>query len=253
MPSKTLAEYFNRVLRESGLQVPTFFPPSPNDEQQHALDCINATLRELNNHYYLAFKQTSYTLTSAAGTASYDLTQSPYSLEDWEVSRIAGNGVIRVSDDYPLQYLDYKDRDYLQPNRTGNTSATHYSQYGQYLLFYPAPAGEDYTIRYYSTHIGTDTTGATKKWALSESDDLTMLQDRWEDALVYGAATKKRRTIATDDKYMELKKIWEEWRTHLIDMMQAGEDASPELAIPTRKVSYLEQKIGPFFAPYIGG
>jgi len=253
MPSNDLHYYLKRVERESGLEVSTTFPTtSINDQQQHTIDCINSTLRELNNHYFLAFKQTEYTLTTTAGTANYDLRQAPYSLTFFRVNRIARNGIIRTVDDFPLNYIDYMDRDFLQPNRTGNSLPTHWSQFGQEFLLYPAPNGGTLKIRYHAINIGTDSAGTTDKLRLSLTDDLPMLEDEYEDALVYGAATKVRRVIKTDEKYAGLKNIWEEWRTSLIDMMSAGEDAYPQMILPSSTVTYLDRKVGSFFRANIG-
>lgn len=251
--TKDLHWYLKRVERLSGLEVSTTFPSSPTDEQQLTLDEINTTLRELNNHYYLTFKQVSYTLTTSSGTHTYNLAESPYSQTDWEVSRMAKTGVVRVSDDYPLMWIDHQDWQILQPNKTGSSVSTHYSGYGKNLLFYPAPSGETYTINYYGTHIGTDSAGTTKKWDLTATDDLPMIEDRWQDALVIGAAAKVRRNYKYDERAKELKRTWEEWRTSLIDMMQPGEDAYPRLAIPSMSESYIDRKIGPIFGAHLGG
>jgi len=251
--SLTLFNYMTRVEYEAGLKVSSSFPTSATDEQQHVIDCISATLREINNHYYLAFKQTEYTLTTSAGTNGYDLTQAPYSQTDWEVSRIAKPGVIRVTDDYPLQYIDWEDYYHLAPNLGGNTKSVYYTAYGKKLYFNPTPDGSQYKIFYYGTHIGTDSTGVTKKWRLTATGDLTMLEDRWEDALVYGAAAKVRRQRAVDEKYQTMKGLWEEWRTSLVDMMQPGEEAAPELVIPKFRPNFIDRRIGNFFDPNIGG
>lgn len=248
MPSNTLFYYLQRVQREAGLTVSSAFPSTPTDEEQLVLDCINATLRELNNYYFLAFKQTEYTLTCTAGTSQYDLRQVPYNQTFWRVNRLAKNAVRRTADDYPLLYLDYADRDYLQPVKTGNSLPTHYSAFGEYLLLYPAPAGAtQLTIRYYGRHIGTDSTGVTQKQRLTATGDLCMLEDDYEDALAYGSAAKVRRQQKVDEKYVELRRLWEEWRRVLVDVAQPGEEAYPSLSIASSSESYLQRKIGPFF------
>ena len=161
---------------------------------------------------------------------------------------MAKNGVRRTADDYPLLYLDYADRDYLQPVKTGNSLPTHYSAFGEYLLLYPAPAtSTQLTIRYYGRNIGTDSTGTTRKQRLTASGDLCMLEDDYEDALVYGAAAKVRRQQKIDEKYVELRRLWEEWRRTLVDMSQPGEEAYPQISIATSSENYLQRKIGPFF------
>lgn len=253
MTTITLFQYMNRVESEAGLTKSASFPSSPSEAQTLVLNSINATLRELNNHYFLTFKQTAYTLTTTAGTASYDLRQSPYNQTFWRANRIARNGVQRVADDYPLMFIDYIDRDYLQPSLTGNSLPTHYSQYGQSMLLYPAPSGTQLRVRYYGLNIGTNAAATTSLLSLTASGDLTMLEDEWQDALAYGAACKVRRQQKVDEKYRELKAVWEEWREKLEDMMQpGGEDGFPQMMLATHNESYLDRKIGPFFNANIG-
>lgn len=249
MPQATLQllHYLQRVQRESGQTVSTSFPSSPTDDQQHALDSINATLRELNADYYLAFEQVEYLLTTTAGTSSYDLTQSPYNQTYWRVNRMARGAVRRKKDDYPLMFIDYTERDYLQPSLTANALPTHYSQFAGNLLFYPAPDGSQVYVRYYPAYIGTDSTHTTQKTTLTATDDIPLLLDEWEDALVYGAAAKVRRKQKTDEKYQELNKIWEDWKARLQSMMGAGEENAPQLMLATHTENYLDRKIGPLF------
>ena len=251
--SNDLYYYLKRVQREAGISISASFPSTPSNEEQYVIDCINTTLRELNNHYYLTFRQVEYTLTTSANVSQYDLRQSPYSQTYWRVNRIAKQGVRRVRDDYPLQFLDYAEVDWLQPSLTAGQLPTCYSQYGEYLTLYPKADGSQLKIRYYPAYIGTDVTGVTQKLTLSVTSDLPILDDMYEDALVYGAAVKVRRWVKVDEKYMELKKVWEEWRRNLIDMMQPGEDGFPTLQLATSSASYIQRKIGPFFNTNLGG
>jgi hypothetical protein len=211
--------------------VSTSFPTSPNDQEQRVLDAINEALRYLNNKYYLAFKYTEYTLTTTAGTRAYNLQNSPYSQANWRVTRLARNGVIRVSDDYILDYLDYSSLDEYRPDIGPNSLSLIYSGTGDNLILHPKPSGEQYKIRYYGTHIGTDTTGVTLKYRLTATDDLCMLQDEYEDALVMMAVAKVRLRDGMDDKYQEYKRRAEDWERILYDMTQPGEDAAPQMLI----------------------
>ena len=245
--SYTLTYYLQRVQRESGLTVSSSFPSGTvNDEDQLAIDCINTTLRELNNHYYLAFKQTEYIFTPTAGVSTYDLRNSPYSQTFFRVNRIARNGISRYSDNLPLEYIDYSELDWLQPKLTGNTDPGFYSAYGENLILFPAPAGNELLVRYYGRHIGTGNTGI-RKLRLSVATDVTMLEDDWEDALVYGAAFKVRAQQVMDEKTAYYKARWEEWRQALIDMSQPGEEAFPQAMIIDHSYSDIGRKVGSFF------
>lgn len=256
MPSNTLLYYMNQVQRRAGQPVSSSFPTSATDSEQMVLDSINERLRYLNSKYCLLFKATTYALTTTAGQASYNLANSPYSQTYWNVSRMARNGVIRVSDDWPLHYVDYTELDSLKPNTTGSGRPNLYSSYGGNLLIYPSSEASALTIRYYGNHIGTDTTGVTQKLRLSVSTDLTMLDDQWEDCLVTGAAMKVREWMVIDEKYQALLRAWEEWETILNDMgNQPGEDAPPQFKVG----NYLygdgidTARYYPFFTPYSGG
>lgn len=231
MPSNTLNYYLTRIQREAGLAVSSSFPTSPTDQEQRVIDSVNEVLRYLNQKYYLAFKWTEYVLTTTASTSNYNLQNSPYSLSTWRVNRLARNGVIRYADDYILDYMDYSQLDEYRPHRQQVTKALIYSSTGTDLILYPTPSGEQYRIRYYGTHIGTDTTGVTLKTRLSATDDLTMLQDEYEDALVAMAVTKVRLRDGVDEKYMEWKKRAEDWEKILYDMSQPGEDAVPQMIV----------------------
>lgn len=231
MPSNSLFYYLTRVQRESGLLVSTSFPSSPDDQQQRVIDAINESLRYLNNKYYLAFQWQEYLLTSASGQRSYDLRNAPYSQAGWRVNRMARHGVIRYRDDYILDYCDYTSLDEYRPNIGTNSTSLLYSSTGESLILHPIPSGEQYRIRYYSTYIGTDASGATHKSRLSASDDLTMLQDEYEDALIAMAVAKVRLKDAKDPKYDEWKKRAEDWEKILYDMTQPGEDAMPRMMV----------------------
>lgn len=231
MPSNDLNYYLTRVQRESGLAVSTSFPTSPTDQEQRVIDALNESLRYLNQKYYLAFKWTEYLLTTTAGTRSYNLQNAPYSQTTWRVYRMARNGVIRYEDDLILDYLDYTSLDEYRPNIGSNSKALLYSSTGENLIFHPKPSGEQYRIRYYGTHIGTDSTGVTLKTRLSATNDLTMLQDEYEDALIAMAVAKVRLRDAKDAKYDEWKKRAEDWEKILYDMTQPGEDAAPQMMI----------------------
>jgi hypothetical protein len=227
----TLWDYMKRVEREAGLSQSASFPINPTTAQQRVMDAINATLRELNQTYYLCFKLTSYQLTTTDGQAGYNLNHAPFNQQFYDITKIARHGVVRA-DGLPLAYIDYTERDALRPETTGTGLVTYYSAIGRDLLFWPKPNGEVLTIRYYGSHIGTDATGTVQKLSLNAATDLTMLEDQWQDALAYGAACKVRMVDKTDDKYKELKTVWEGWKTTLNGMSQpAGEDARPRLSI----------------------
>lgn len=213
------------------MQVSASFPASPNDQEQRCLDKINEVLRYINQKYYLAFKYTEYTLTTTPGVKTYDLQSSPYSQTFWRVNRLARNAIVRISDDYPLDYLDYSQLDEFRPDIGSRSLSVLYSSTGINLILHPAPSGETYKVRYYGTHIGTDSTGVTNKLRLSISGDLTMLQDEYEDALVMMATAKVRLRDGMDEKYMEYKKLAEDWEKTLYDMSQPGEDAEPRMMV----------------------
>ncbi len=231
MPSNDLFYYLKLVQREAGLTESASFPASPTSQEQRVIDHINGTLRYLNQKYYLAFKYTEYTLTTTPGVSTYDLMQAPYSQSFWRVNRLARNGVIRLSDDYILEYMDYTQIDEFRPDFIARSKSVAYSGSGQNLLLHPKPNGEQYKIRYYGTHIGTDSTGTTNKTRLTASSDLTMLQDEYEDALKYMAVAKVRLRDGIDEKYLEYKRMAEDWEKTLYDMSQPGEDAQPQLMI----------------------
>lgn len=250
MPSNNLFYYLKQVQRRAGLTVSSSFPTTPNDEQQLVLDCINETLRYLNNKHYLTFKQTEYTLTTSNGVSSYNLANSPYSQSFWRVTRLARNAVRRAADDFPVEYVDYTELDQYRPITASAAAPVYYSAYGEDLILYPPGNGETVKVRYYGLHIGTDTTGATKKLRLSATDDLTMLDDSWEDVLIIGAAKEVRGQQKTDEKYLELKRKWEDWEEILIDMgTQPGEDAPPSFVVGRYLYSgtNLRNKFYPFF------
>lgn len=232
MPSNDLFYYLKQVQRRAGLTVSSSFPTSPTDEQQLVIDCINETLRYLNNKHYLTFKQTEYTLTTSAGTSAYNLASSPYSQTYWRVTKLARNGVRRATDDFPLDFIDYTERDKLRPSSAANNQPVYYSCFGEDLIIYPPGDGSQLKIRYYGLHIGTDAAGTTQKLRLSVTDDLCMLDDAWEDVLTVGAAKGVRGQQKIDEKYAELKRQWEDWENILIDMgTQPGEDAAPQLVL----------------------
>lgn len=231
MPDNTLAYYLGEVQRGAKLTVSSSFPTAPNDQEQRCLSAINESLRYLNNKYYLAFQWTEYILTTNSGTSNYNLQKAPYSLNYWRVSRMARSGVIRVSDDYPLDFIDYAMLDEYKPHRGQANRALLYSSTGYDLILFPIPAGEQYRIRYYGLHIGTDTTGVTLKSRLTVSTDVPMLQDEWENALISMAVTKVRLADGVDEKYLEWKKTAEDWEKTLYDMTQPGEDAVPKMMI----------------------
>lgn len=231
MSTNTLAYYLNRVEREAGRQVSASFPGSPTDQQQNCLDAINEVLRYLNQKYYLAFKWSEYLLTTTPGVRLYNLQVSPYDQVNWRVNRLARNAVIRQEDDYIAEYMDYSELDEYRPNFTQNSKALAYSSTGDDLILYPTPNGEQYRIRYYGTHIGTDSTGLVNKMRLTLSDDLTMIQDEYEDAITTMAVAKVRLRDGMDEKYLEYKKRAEDWEKILYDMSQPGEDAAPQLMI----------------------
>lgn len=243
----TLEYYFKRVQRESGLTVSTSFPTSLSDEDQLVIDCINSTLRELNNKYYLAFKQTEYILTPSVGVASYDLRNAPYTQTFYRINRLARNGITRVSDSLPLDFLDYTEIDWLQPPLTGSTDPSFYSAYGESFILFPAPGqANQLRIRYYGLHIGQGNTGI-KKRALFAATDTTMLEDEWEDALTYGATYKVRSQQVMDAKTQAYKERWEYWERILIDMSQPGEDSPPQFLLPGYSYTDIGRKVGNFF------
>jgi hypothetical protein len=225
----TLFDYMRRVQREAGLKQSSAFPATLSTEEARVVDGINAVLRELNNKYYLAFKLVEQDFTSSPLVDRYNLSNSPYSFSCFDVSRMARNGVIRKADGLPLQYIDYTRRDVMRPEATaGGGIPTYYTAIGEELILWPKPSGEVFTVRYYPTYIGTDSTGATNKLTLTLEDDVTMLDDHWQDALAYGAACRAYRADKTDEKYGELKRLWEEARNTLHGMIQGGgEEAVP--------------------------
>jgi hypothetical protein len=231
----TLYEYMKDVERWSGLSVSTTFPASPSDEQQIVLDAINATLSEINIQYYLTFMQTTYTLTTSAGTSSYNLAESPYSQSYWRVHRLAQNGVRRVTDDFPLKFVPYNDLDYYSPVQTSRGHPVAYSSYGKDLIIFPPADGSQLKVRYYGTHIGTDDSGDTQKMKLTESTDLVLLDDEYRWPLIWGASCKTRMgTGKVDEKYFEFENYWTKWCKAMVDMMQPGEDAAPEMVLDER-------------------
>lgn len=255
MPSNNLGYYLNQVERRAGLTVSSSFPSSPTDEQQYVMDCINEQLRYLNNKHYLIFQQTEYTLTTTAGTRRYNLTQAPYSQSFWRVARLARNGVVRVSDEFPLFFVDYTELDYIKPAGTSNGRPTHFSQYGENLVIHPPPDGSQLLIRYYGLHIGTDSTGTTQKLRLSAEEDLPMIADEWEDVLTTGAAMKVRGQQKVDEKYAELKRQFEDWENILIDMgNQPGEDNGPEMVLTPYQYNrgVNTQRFYPFYTSFPG-
>jgi hypothetical protein len=231
MPSNNLLYYMQAVQRESGLSVSASFPTAPSDQEQRVLDRINEALRYLNTKYYLAFMWTEYILTTVSGTSSYNLQNAPYNISEWRVNRMARNGVIRYTDDYILDYIDYSSLDEYRPHKQQVTKALIYSSTGTNLILYPQPSGEQYRIRYYGTHIGTDSTGVTLKTRLSVGTDLPMIQDEYEDALVSMAVSKVRLKDGVDAKYNEYKKKAEDWEKILYDMSGPGEDAEPQMIV----------------------
>jgi hypothetical protein len=243
----TLLDYVRRVQREAGYQesasLATGFNATSNTDERIVIDSINSALRELNNTYYLAFKLSEYTLTTTANVAEYDLTLPPYNVDDFTIYRMARNGVINA-EDIPLVYIDYTQRDSLRPNITGSSGIpTFYSGYGNKLLIWPRPGGEELKIRYYSKHIGTDAAGTTKKTTLTEADDVTMLNDEWQDCLVYNAACKAYRPKKADAKFFELKRMKEEWEKQLVGLAKpAGEDATPRIALGNESYSDIQSR-----------
>lgn len=247
MPTIQFFQYMQTVELRAGLTVSSLFPSTPSPGQALVMLAINETLREINNHYYMAFQQTETIITPPPGTLALNLTQAPYNLVFWDVTRMARNGVRRQKDDYPLEFIDYTELDFLQPSLVGNSLSTHYSQFGQELLLYPGADGSNLLIRYYPLCIGVDVTGETYKLTLNATDDVPFLQDQYQDALIYGAVTKIRLQQKIDEKYNETKKQWEQWRTFLNDMQHPGEDGFSQIMIPTNSEDRLTRKIGPFF------
>lgn len=229
--SNTLFYYLQTVQREASLQVSSSFPSAPDDQEQRVIDRINTALRYLNNKYYLAFKWTEFLLTTVSGTRNYNLQNPPYNLSNWKVTRMARNGVIRYADDYILDYMDYAQLDEYRPRVQQVSKGLIYSSTGTDLIIYPAPAGEQYRIRYYGTHIGTDATGTVLKSRLDSETDLCMLSDDYQDALMYMVVAAVRLRNGKDDKYEEYKKLAEDWEKILYDMTQPGEDAAPQMTI----------------------
>lgn len=224
--------YLKQVQRRAGLTVSSAFPSSPTDEQQLVLDCINETLRYLNNKHYLLFKQTEYTLTTTAGQRLYNLANAPYSQTFWRVTRLARNAVRRAADDFPLSFLDYTEVDALRPVSSSNGTPRYYSAFGEDLILHPPADGSQVKVRYYGLHIGTDSTGLTKKLKLTASGDLTMLDDCWEDALVAGAHKRVRGQQKVDEKFKQAAQDWENWENILKDMgNQPGEEAGPAFVV----------------------
>lgn len=136
--------------------------------------------------------------------------------------------MVRVSDEMPLGFIQYDRLDNYKPVSAQNNRAVWYSAYGENLIIHPPGNGEQLRVRYYGTHIGTDSTGATPKMRLSLTNDLTMLDDTWENALIDGAARIVRQKFEVDAYYKELEKDAEAWEHALEDMgNQPGEDAPP--------------------------
>jgi len=242
--------YLKRVLLRGGGNTLTSFPTSPNDEQQVALDAINMTLRVLNNDFYHLFKLTEYTLTTTNGTYRYDLTASPYNQTFFRPSNIARNGVIRVFDGVGLVAMDYPEIDrFREYHLTGSSyGPAAYAVFGKDIMFYPTPTGQQVNIRYYGSHIGTDSTGATLKHRLTATDDLTMLQDEWEDVLVTGAAKEFRAWKSIDERYKALENEFKEYKRMLNDRAnQGGEDNTPEIVVEPYSYSMnARRRIYPF-------
>jgi hypothetical protein len=252
MGTLNLQYYFSKVQRTAGLRVSPFFPSTPNDEEQRVIDAINDTLAELNNEFYLAFKQTEYILTTSGSTSSYNLQISPYNQTFWRVYRMARNGVVRLSDDIPLTYIDYSERDWLRPDITQNARTVFYSAFGPNLLIWPPSAGTQLKIRYYSTANGTDTTGNTQLQLLSNATDLPGLQDEFNETLVIGAVFRLRRFLGNDRKLGEFEKAWETQKRMLNERTAQSEDGSMSLKImpygANRNVQY--SRYFPFFTPF---
>jgi hypothetical protein len=234
MPDVTFLQYMVRVQGRANLERSAQFPYAANNEEQLVMDAINSQLRYLNQKYYLIFKLTEYTLTTTAGTESYNLRNAPYSQSFFRTNRIAQHGVRRASDDWPLQHLEYADRDRFKPAATSSQSVPdYYTIVGDNLLFYPKPNGAQLKIRYYGVHIGKDITGTIPKLNLAEPYDTTMLEDEYQDCLVTMAAREIRAQYKVDEKYAELKRQAEDWERILIDMgNQTGEESGPELVLP---------------------
>lgn len=250
MVANTLFYYLTRVELEAGLTVSPSFPLAPTEQEQLALNAINESLRYINNKYYLAFKWTEYILTTVNGTKNYNLQNAPYNLTNWRVTRMARNGVIRFSDDFVLDYMDYARLDEYRPHVQQVSKGLIYSSTGQDLIIYPAPAGEQYRIRYYGTTIGTDSAGVILKTRLSATDDITMLQDDYEDALVAMAVCKVRLKYGVDEKYNEWKRRAEDWEKILFDMTQPGEDAAPQMKIRPYDSGNAYAQYYPFGTPW---
>lgn len=241
--------YLKRVMLRGGGNVPTSFPSAPSNEQQVALDAINMTLRLLNAKYFHLFKLTEYALTTTSGVYRYNLTESPYSQTFFRASNIARNGIIRNADGVGLMPKDYVEIDRLRIASASTTvyGPQAYAVFGKELWFYPTPEGQSLTIRYYGSHIGTDAAGTTLKQRLTLADDLTMLEDEWEDVLVTGAAKEFRAWKANDERYKELCKEFEQYTMMLNDRAnQGGEDNPPEIAMVPYRYSGHNRRIYPF-------
>jgi hypothetical protein len=245
--------YMKQVERRAGLTVSSSFPTSPTTEQELVFDAINETLRYLNNAFNWIFKETEYTLTTTSGTRNYNLASAPYNQTMWAINRLARHGVRLVANERPLIFMPYEQLDYMLS--TSDATPRYYSSYGGELILHPTPDGSQVYVRYYGMHIGTDSTGTTKKLTLSETDDLVFLEDQWQDVLVYGAAASVRRQQKIDEKYKELQAHFERLTNILLDMgNQPGDDAPPEVIAPsyTYKGCINEQLYYPFFSIYPG-
>lgn len=256
MPSNNLFYYMKQVQRRCGLTVSLAFPNTIQEEQQLVLDGINNCLRYLNNKYAFAFQQSEYTLTTTAGVKTYSLAEAPHSLPYWRLERLAKHGVVRLSDDWPLRYLQYDQLDSLQPSSASNGEPEYYSAYAGRLVIHPPPDGSQLKIRYHSTAIGTDATGVTQKLKLSEETDLPMLEDEWEDVLVTGAAMRVQESFKVDEKWKALAATFEHLETQLNDLAnQPGEDAAPQLINQPyvfNEYGFNREKYYPFFTRFEG-
>lgn len=223
----TFLQYFQRVQSRAGQTRSSAIPSVPSPEEQLVLDAINNRLQYLNQKYYLIFRLREATFTATAGTQNYDFTQAPYSFPFFRVNRLAQNAIRRTVDNWPLQYVEYAEADGRA--YSGTSGAKAYSVFGNTVRLYPPPIAEQYAVRYYSTAIGTDTTGNTLKDTLTVGSDLTMLEDEYQHVLITLAAKTARAHYGVDAKYTELAKEAEEWEKILADMgNQNGEESGPE-------------------------
>lgn len=161
-------------------------PPTSAISDAELTRKINQSYREVATRYRHPEVEKSETITTADGTAT-DALPSDY----WYTQVIRNE-----TDDFPL---NYRKLSWIIAQETDSKgSPQFFTQHGTNLHFYPTPDGV-YSLTHYYVQEITD---------LSSGGDLTVVNDAWDEAIVWGAVWRAFLFLQEYERMIHARNVW---------------------------------------------